>query len=101
MVPGMDTEQDAIATLRDEGYTHDFFIVDEGVRCLECESEILAPEAVAIDQTFRFEGESNPDDMSIVFAVAEGPCGLRGVLVSAFGPEVDGPRADILRRLGT
>ena len=101
MAPGMDTEQDAIAALRDAGYAHDFFIVDEGVRCLVCDSEILAPEAVAIDQTFRFEGESNPDDMSIVFAVAEGPCGLKGVLVSAFGPEVDGPRADILRRLGT
>lgn len=101
MARGMDTEQDAIAALRDAGYTQDFFIVDEGVRCLACESEILAPEAVTIDQTYRFEGESDPDDESVVFAVSQGPCGLKGVLVSAFGPEVSGPRADILRRLGT
>ena len=101
MANGMDTEQDAIASLREAGYTHEFFIVDDGVRCPECESEALAPEAVTIDQTFRFEGESDPDDMSIVFAVTNGPCGLKGVLVSAFGPEVSGPRADILRRLGT
>ena len=101
MANGMDTEQDAIASLRDAGYTHEFFIVEDGVRCPECDREVLAPEAVTIDQIFRFEGESDPDDMSIVFAVTNGPCGLNGVLVSAFGPEVSGPRADILRRLGT
>ncbi|MET0150595.1 MAG: phosphoribosylpyrophosphate synthetase [Acidimicrobiales bacterium] len=101
MANGMDTEQDAIASLRDAGYTHEFFIVEDGVRCPECDREVLAPEAVTIDQVFRFEGESDPDDMSIVFAVTNGPCGLKGVLVSAFGPEVSGPRADILRRLGT
>lgn len=101
MANGMDTEQDVIASLREAGYTHEFFIVEDGVRCPECDSEALAPEAVTIEQIFRFEGESDPDDMSIVFAVTNGPCGLKGVLVSAFGPEVGGPRADILRRLGT
>jgi hypothetical protein len=101
MASGMDTEQDAIAALRARGYTHEFFIVENGVRCPECDSAVLAPEAVTIDEVFRFEGESDPDDMSIVFAVSEGPCGLKGVLVSSFGPEVGGPRADVLRRLGT
>ena len=101
MPDSMDTEQDAIAALRADGYTHEFFIEDDGVRCPECESQVLAPEAVTIDRTFRFEGASDPDDMSIVFAVSEGPCGLKGVLVSSFGPEVSGPRADVLRRLGT
>jgi hypothetical protein len=101
MPDSMDTEQDAIDALRADGYIHEFFIEDDGVRCPECHSHVLAPEAVMIDRTYRFEGASDPDDMSIVFAVSEGPCGLKGVLVSAFGPEVSGPRADVLRRLGT
>lgn len=97
----MDSERDAIEALRSRGYIHEFFIVDDGVQCPECESQVLAPEAVTIDETHRFEGVSDPDDMSIVFAVSEGPCGLKGVLVSSFGPDVSGPRADVLRRLGT
>lgn len=101
MPDSMDTERDAIEALRAQGYTHEFFIEDDGVRCPECESLVLAPEAVTIDQTHRFEGMSDPDNMSIVFAVSDGPCGLKGVLVSSFGPEVSGPRADVLRRLGT
>jgi DNA-directed RNA polymerase subunit RPC12/RpoP len=96
----MSTEREVIDRLRDEGYTHEFFIVDEGIRCPECASEVLAPEAVTIDQTERIEGDSNPDEESIVFAVSGGPCGHRGVLVSGFGPEITGPTADVLRRLG-
>ena len=70
------------------------------MRCPECDSEVLAPEAVTIDAIERVEGDSNPDEQAIVFAVSDGPCGLKGVLVSTFGPEVDGPLADVLRRLG-
>jgi hypothetical protein len=97
----MDTETETIEALRAEGFTHEFFIVDDGVRCPDCGSATLAPEAVTIEEVHRFEGASDPDDMSIVFAVSDGPCGMKGVLVSAFGPEVDGPLADVLRRLGT
>jgi hypothetical protein len=101
MASTMDTERETIAALQAEGYTHEFFIVAEGIQCPECDSEVLAPEDLRIVETHRFEGESDPDDMSIVFAVSEGPCGLKGVLVSSFGPGVSGPRAEILRRLGT
>jgi hypothetical protein len=96
----MSMEREVIERLRGEGYTHEFFIVPEGIKCPECDSQVLAPEDVHVDQTERVEGDSNPEEEGIVFAVSDGPCGLRGVLVSAYGPEVDGPRADILRRLG-
>jgi hypothetical protein len=96
----MSTEREVIDRMRGEGYTHEFFIVEDGVRCPDCSSDALAPEAVTIDQTERVEGDSNPDEEAIVFAVSDGPCGHRGVLVSSFGPEVTGPRAEVLRRLG-
>ncbi len=93
MPDSMDTERDAIEALRADGYTHEFFIEDEGVRCPECDSQVLPPEAVTIDQTYRFEGASDPDDMSIVFAVSEGPCGLKGVLVLLLRPRGQRPES--------
>ncbi len=96
----MNTEREVIDRFRTDGYTHEFFIVEGGVRCPECDSQVLAPEDVRIDQTERVEGDSNPEEQAIVFAVSDGPCGLKGVLVSSFGPEVTGPRAEVLRRLG-
>ena len=95
----MSTEREVIDRFRADGYTHEFFIVEDGVRCLECD-KVLAPEAVKIDRTERVEGDSNPEEEAIVFAVSDGPCGLKGVLVSSFGPEVTGSRAEVLRRLG-
>jgi hypothetical protein len=94
------TEREVIDRFRAAGYTHEFFIEGDGVRCPECDSQVLAPEDVTVDLTERTEGDSNPEETAIVFAVSDGPCGLKGVLVSAFGPEVSGPRADVLRRLG-
>jgi hypothetical protein len=96
----MNTERDPIDRFRAEGYTHEFFLAEDGVHCRECTSEVLEPEAVTIDATERVEQDSNPDEEAIVFAVSDGPCGHKGVLVSAFGPEVEGPIADVLRRLG-
>jgi hypothetical protein len=96
----MSTEQEAVERWRAEGYTHNFFITDDGIRCKDCRDEVLAPEEVTIDAMERTEGDSNPEETAIVFAVSDGPCGLKGVLVSAYGPEVQGPQADVLRRLG-
>jgi len=96
----MSTEREVIDRFRADGYTHEFFLAEDGVHCRECTTQVLEPEAVTIDATERVEGDSNPDEEAIVFAVSDGPCGLKGVLVSSFGPEVDGPLADGLRRLG-
>jgi hypothetical protein len=41
-----------------------------------------------IREVHRFEGESDPDDMSVVYAI-EGKDGTRGVIVDAFGIYAD------------
>jgi hypothetical protein len=43
-----------------------------------------APEEIAVKDKFRFEGESNPDDMSILYAI-ECSDGGKGTLVNAYG----------------
>jgi hypothetical protein len=95
----MDTEESVIERLRSAGYVHDFRVAGEAIACPECDAS-LAPEAVTIDETHRFEGTSDPDYSSSVFAISDGPCGHRGTLVTAFGPAADADEAEVVRRLG-
>ena len=41
---------------------------------------------VVIDDIVRLEGESDPDEEVVVYAVSEGPCGRRGIYMSVYGP---------------
>jgi len=87
----MDTLSDAIARLQAEGYTGNWFATDDHL--LECsESGATAdPATVTIEHTVRFEGQSDPDDEAILFALSE-PGGRRGVYSAPFGPAM--PAAD-------
>jgi hypothetical protein len=42
------------------------------------------PQDLKISGTYRFEGESNPDDMSVIYLL-EGPGGLKAAIIDAFG----------------
>ncbi len=85
------TLSEALNALRNDGYTESFMIDDHGMRGLENRNRIK-PEDVTIVQYHRFEGTSNPDDMSVVYAI-ETRDGRKGTLVDAYGtytnPEVD------------
>ena len=48
---------------------------------------------------YRFEGASDPDDMSIVVGLRCRICGRTGVVVSAFGPDADPRLFDILNQI--
>lgn len=52
------------------------------------EKESFGPEQVRIVDHYRFEGESNPDDMSILYAV-ETTTGLKGTISNSYGPYAD------------
>lgn len=70
--------------LRKEGYVEDFNLRQN---CLECRNgafEVFADEFI-IDKYYRFEGDSNPSDQAIVYAISSDIHKLRGVLVNAYG----------------
>ena len=88
-----DTLGAAVTSLRALGYTSDFSASDEGrIVCDEC-GTTLDPAGMAIDHTVRFEGDSNPDDESIVLGISCS-CGCRGVYTAGYGTSA--PRADAL-----
>lgn len=71
--------------LQAAGYTHSFGVNDG---FLKNGDKIYGPDEVEIKGQFRFEGESNPDDMSILYMV-ETNDGKKGLLVDAFGVYAD------------
>ncbi len=66
------------------GYTENLSLdgetVDDKLKTIK-----MTAEDFEIDEFYRFEGESNPDDMSIIYAVSSAKYNLKGVLINAFG----------------
>ena len=80
-------QTNAIRDLENMGFTEDFKLEKNGMRCIQS-GKIYKPSDMSIVEFHRFEGESNPDDMSVVFAVR---CkdGIKGLIVSSFGIYAD------------
>ena len=95
----LEPEKPIIDELRAQGYEHHFYAAEDGLACEDCD-EVVDPRRVRIDAQHRYEGVSNPSDMSIVFAISNGPCGHKGVLVAAYGPTMEPEEAEVVRLLG-
>jgi hypothetical protein len=76
-----DTVTQAIDELRKRGYVTDFNLEEN---CIVCHLEKFNPDDFEITEVYRFEGETDPADESVVYAI-ESKTGMKGVLVNAFG----------------
>lgn len=87
----------AESALRSKGFTRQFVLEDEGMRCVETQ-QIYRPKDMRIVEHHRFEGMSNPADMSILFAII---CrdGEKGTIVSSYGPKVNMPLVSFLEKV--
>ena len=79
-----DTMVEAINALRNQNYVEDFNLKQNCLECRNGEFKVFANE-FEIDKFFRFEGDSNPDDSSILYAISSDKHGLKGLLVNAYG----------------
>jgi len=69
--------------LKKQGYTEDFNFNDGSLMLLGG-SDKYSPSEIVVKEEFRFEGESNPADSSILYAL-ETFDGKKGTMVDSYG----------------
>ena len=87
-----DTLSQVITRLRQQGYTDDLNRHADNPLWLD-------PTAYQVDSVHRFEGPTNPDDESILYALSSVKYGVKGVLVNGYGLSADPDTAALEARL--
>jgi hypothetical protein len=95
----LNTLSETMNNLKAEGFTEEFEIKDGGF--VTRSGEKFKPDDLTILKVYRFEGISNPDDMSVLYSI-KSSSGIKGIYVDAFGlyADQDGQKvAELLKRL--
>ncbi len=89
---------DAINGLKEQGYTEDFNLKQNCIECRNGEYQIFHDE-FKIDKYFRFEGQTDPADESILYAISSEKYQIRGVLVNGYGISSEPMANEMLAKL--
>ena len=90
-----DTVSGAVNGLKKRGYTMDFNLQEN---CLVCHEDKFNPEDFEIVEVYRFEGNTDPADEAVVYAI-ESNKGHKGVLVNGYGPTSDAMSSEMAKKL--
>lgn len=90
-----DTVTEALAGLRQRGFTLDFNLAEN---CLICQGNRFDVRDFEISEWYRFEGDTDPSDEAVVYAV-ESNNGMKGVLVTGYGISAEGMGAELAQKL--
>ena len=74
---------EAIEELEKRGFTANFEFLDQTFRDVDSGRTLKADELTIVEH-HRFEGASDPDDMSVIYAI-ESDDGSKGIIADAFG----------------
>jgi hypothetical protein len=74
---------EAVEDLKKRGFTSNFEFLDQAFRDVDSGKTFKADDLTIVEH-YRFEGASDPDDMSVVYAI-ESYAGPKGIIVDAFG----------------
>lgn len=95
--PTFDSEAPALRDLARRGYCHNYNLT--GAQLTDSSLDLrLHPGRFQVQEVHRFEGASNPDDMSVIYAIVS-DSGVKGVLVDAYGSYADGQATELMRPL--
>lgn len=92
-----DTLAEAVNGLKQRGYTIDFNIERDRIVCHKTPL-VLQPHQFEITEVYRFEGDTDPADEAVVFAI-ESKEGEKGVLVSGYGASDDAVTDEMMQKL--
>lgn len=92
-----DTVSEAVNGLKKRGYTIDFNLEQE---CIVCHKTPLSlkPDEFEITEVYRFEGNTDPADEAVVYAI-ESKHNQKGVLVNGFGISADPVSDEMIEKL--
>lgn len=99
-MPAYSTLSEAVNDLQRRGYTDDLTAAEH---CLVCDARgiNLDPAQFEIDEFHRFEGMSDPEDQSIVYAISSMDHQIKGILVNAYGPDASSFTQEMVKKLAT
>ena len=86
-----------MADLTKSGFTTQFKVTEKGLTSLSTQKN-FKPHQIEVKHFYRFEGESDPDDSSIVYAI-ETKTGEKGTLVDSYGMYSDPLVAGFIKKV--
>lgn len=89
------TISEAVDTLRQQGFTTDFRLEFDQLSCPQAR---LSADEFSIVAVYRYEGDSDPADEAIVYAI-QATTGLKGLLITGYGASEDVVSEQILAKL--
>jgi len=89
---------EATNDLMKRGYTENLSLEGDTIDDKDKDIHMTADD-IEIDEFYRFEGPSNPSDMSIVYAVTSKKYDIKGVLINAFGTYANNSSSAIQAKL--
>lgn len=78
----LNTLSETMSYLKNKGFTEEFEIEENSF--VTKSGKKLKPEDLTIVKVYRFEGISDPDDMSVLYAI-KSSSDLKGIFIDAFG----------------
>ena len=93
-----DTVTEALKDLKAVGYTVDFNIAFDKIICSD-NKICLNPHEFEIVEVHRFEGDTNPSDEDVVYAIESKDGKVKGTMSSAYGMYAETVSTDMLKKL--
>lgn len=88
---------DALSDLQKRGYDADFGIDTNCLYCADLDLR-LNPEEFNVDEVYRFEGDSSPDDNAVLYAISSST-GVKGTLIDGYGAYSDNMSFEMAKKL--
>lgn len=92
-----ETVVEAINDLINRGYSVNLNVAFDSTLCVG--HNCLNPDEFTIVETYRFEGDSNPSDEEIVFALSSNDSKKKGIFTGAFGTYATNDSRNILKHV--
>ena len=93
-----DTVVAAINDLKQRGYSTDFNIAFDKIICTQT-GTCLNPSEFEITEVHRFEGDTNPSDEDVVYAIESKDGKMKGIFTGAFGIYADTVSDEMIKKL--